>query len=80
TKDQLNKYFKRELKGFSVPLRLTGTDFQKQVWRELIMIPYGETISYRKEATNIGKPPAFRAVANPNCKNLLHIIIPCHRV
>ncbi|ABO46648.1 methylated-DNA--[protein]-cysteine S-methyltransferase [Francisella tularensis] len=80
TKDQLNKYFKRELKSFSVPLRLTGTDFQKQVWRELIKIPYGETISYRKEATNIGKPTAFRAVANANGKNLLPIIIPCHRV
>ncbi|MDE4971888.1 methylated-DNA--[protein]-cysteine S-methyltransferase, partial [Francisella tularensis] len=79
-KDQLNKYFKRELKSFSVPLRITGTDFQKQVWRELIKSPYGETISYRKEATNIGKPTAFRAVANANGKNLLPIIIPCHRV
>ncbi|MDE4982476.1 methylated-DNA--[protein]-cysteine S-methyltransferase, partial [Francisella tularensis subsp. holarctica] len=40
----------------------------------------GETISYRKEATNIGKPTALRAVANANGKNLLPIIIPCHRL
>ncbi|MBK2028969.1 methylated-DNA--[protein]-cysteine S-methyltransferase [Francisella noatunensis] len=80
TRNQLDKYFNKKLKTFSIPLQLTGTDFQKQVWHELIKIPYGETISYRKEATNIGKPTAFRAVANANGKNLLPIIIPCHRV
>ncbi|ABK90393.1 methylated-DNA--[protein]-cysteine S-methyltransferase [Francisella tularensis subsp. novicida] len=80
TKNQLDKYFNKELKAFSIPLRLTGTDFQKQVWGELIKIPYGETISYLEEAKNIGNPTAFRAVANANGKNLFPIIIPCHRV
>ncbi|MDE4978269.1 methylated-DNA--[protein]-cysteine S-methyltransferase, partial [Francisella tularensis subsp. holarctica] len=75
TKDQLKKYFNRELKSYSVPLRLTGTEFQKQVWREIIKIPYGETISYSKEDTNICKPTAFRSVDNANGKNLLPIII-----
>ncbi|ASG67464.1 hypothetical protein fh0823_00640 [Francisella halioticida] len=68
------------MKNFSIPLKLTGTEFQKQVWQELLNIPYGETISYQQEAINIGKPTAFRAVANANGKNLLPIIIPCHRV
>ncbi|APD51003.1 methylated-DNA--[protein]-cysteine S-methyltransferase [Francisella hispaniensis] len=80
TRNQLDKYFKKELKTFSIPLKLTGTDFQKQVWHELIKMPYGKTTSYLEEATNIGKPTAFRAVANANGKNLLPIIIPCHRV
>ncbi|APC92229.1 MULTISPECIES: methylated-DNA--[protein]-cysteine S-methyltransferase [Francisella] len=80
TKDQLDKYFKIELRDFSIPLQLTGTNFQKQVWQQLIKIPYGETISYLEEAREIGKPTAFRAVANANGKNILPIIIPCHRV
>lgn len=80
TKSQLDKYFNKELKNFSIPLKLTGTEFQKQVWQELCKIPYGKTISYLEESKNIGKPTAFRAVANANGKNLFSIIIPCHRV
>lgn len=80
TANQLGRYFKRELRDFSIQVQLTGTSFQKQVWQQLIKIPYGETISYLEEAREIGKPTAFRAVANANGKNLLPIIIPCHRV
>lgn len=79
-KIQLSKYFNQKLKNFSIPLKLTGTDFQVKCWQELLKIPYGKTISYLDEAKNIGKPTAFRAVANANGKNLLPIIIPCHRV
>ena len=43
-------------------------------------IPYGETMSYATLAKKIGKPSAFRAVANANGANPLSIIIPCHRV
>ncbi|AIT10329.1 cysteine methyltransferase [Candidatus Francisella endociliophora] len=80
TNSQLDKYFNKELKSFSIPSKLTGTDFQKQVWQELREIPYGKTISYLEEAKNMDKPTAFRAVANANGKNLFPIIIPCHRV
>ncbi|MGQ4004918.1 methylated-DNA--[protein]-cysteine S-methyltransferase [Francisellaceae bacterium CB300] len=80
TKNQLDKYFKNGLKNFTIPLKLTGTDFQKQVWSELIKIPYGKTLSYKQEAVNIGNEKAFRAVANANGKNSISIIIPCHRV
>ncbi|WP_150468138.1 methylated-DNA--[protein]-cysteine S-methyltransferase [Francisella sp. SYW-9] len=79
-KFELDQYFSKKLKKFSIPIKLTGTEFQKQVWQELLKIPYGKTISYQQEAINIGKPTAFRAVANANGKNLLPIIIPCHRV
>ena len=54
--------------------------FEKLVWREIEKIPYGETLSYKQIAINIGKPKAFRAVANACAKNPLPIIRPCHRV
>lgn len=80
TQKQLKEYFNQQRHSFSLPLQLTGTTFQKLVWRELLKIPYGKTISYKQEAINIGNEKAFRAVANANGKNLISIIIPCHRV
>ncbi len=77
---ELELYFSKKLKSFSIPLKLIGTLFQIEVWQELLKIPYGKTISYKEEAINIKKPKAYRAVANANGKNNLSIIVPCHRV
>jgi AraC family transcriptional regulator of adaptative response/methylated-DNA-[protein]-cysteine methyltransferase len=77
---ELHSYFEGTLKQFKTPIYLLGSPFQKLVWQELIRIPYGETRSYSKQAENIGKPTAFRAVANANGANQLAIIIPCHRI
>lgn len=77
---ELHEYFTHQRTTFTVPLKLSGTSFQKDVWKTLANIPYGKTISYKEEATNLHKPTAFRAVANANAKNKIIIIIPCHRV
>lgn len=60
--------------------KLTGTDFQKEVWKEVYKIPYGSTRSYKDIALCINKPRAVRAVATAIGKNPLMIVIPCHRV
>ena len=77
---QLKEYIAKKRKLFSVPLVLTGTDFQKTVWKGLRAIPYGEKWSYTRQADYIGRPKAVRAVGSANGKNKLPIIIPCHRV
>lgn len=78
---QLEQYFVGERHQFDIALDLSlGTPFQQSVWRALQQIPYGQTISYAQLAQSIGKPTAYRAVANANGKNPLSIIIPCHRV
>ena len=77
---ELKQYFKGDLKEFKTPIVLWGTSFQKRVWEELIKIPAGTTRSYAEVAQAIGKPSAFRAVAQANGANKLTIIIPCHRV
>ncbi len=79
-REQLNQYFRRELKTFSISLDPVGTDFQKQVWEALLQIPYGATSTYAKQAQLIGKPSAVRAVANANGKNKISILLPCHRI
>ena len=61
-KRQLDGYFAGNRKAFTIPLHLVGTDFQQQVWNELLNIPYGATTSYKEIAQNISKPKAVRAV------------------
>lgn len=77
---ELSQYFEGNLKEFKTPLYLLGSPFQKRVWDELQKIPFGETRSYAELAATIGKPSAFRAVANANGVNQFAIVIPCHRV
>ncbi len=77
---QLDEYFRRERRTFDVPLLFAGTDFQKAVWRQLLEIPYGRTLSYGEMAARLGMPKAVRAVANANGANAISIFAPCHRV
>jgi len=77
---ELKSYFSGELKKFKTPLHLFGSSFRQLVWQELLRIPYGKTKSYAQQAQALGKPTAFRAVANANGANQLAIIIPCHRI
>ena len=79
-KEELDAYFEGRLKEFNVPLDISGTDFQKQVWQALVEIPYGTTSYYLRQAEVLGKPSSVRALANANGMNKIAIIIPCHRV
>ncbi|HZC66446.1 MAG TPA: methylated-DNA--[protein]-cysteine S-methyltransferase [Candidatus Dormibacteraeota bacterium] len=77
---QLRGYFAKELREFDLELAPVGTDFQLRVWRELLAIPYGETISYGELAKRVGNANASRAVGLANGCNPIAIIVPCHRV
>ena len=77
---QLEEYFAGRRRLFDLPLAPEGTAFQQRVWRALLDIPYGETISYGELAARIGQRSASRAVGLANGSNPLPIVIPCHRV
>jgi methylated-DNA-[protein]-cysteine S-methyltransferase len=78
--EQLAEYFAGDRRSFEVPLRLKGTPFQQCVWRELVRIPFGQTITYAELARRVGNPSASRAVGSANGRNPVSIIVPCHRV
>jgi AraC family transcriptional regulator of adaptative response/methylated-DNA-[protein]-cysteine methyltransferase len=78
--EELGKYFEAALTRFTVPLVTAGTPFQEDVWRRLVQIPYGQTLSYSALAREVGRPGAQRAVGRANGDNRLAIVIPCHRV
>lgn len=66
--------------GFTLPLDVQGTAFQRRVWAALQNIQPGSTASYAEIAKQIGNPKAARAVAQACASNKIAVAIPCHRV
>lgn len=79
-KSQILEYLDGSRKTFNIPIKLTGTDFQKKVYEETLKIPYGSTKTYGGIASSIGNPKSMRAVGMALGKNPIWIIMPCHRV
>jgi methylated-DNA-[protein]-cysteine S-methyltransferase len=77
---QLREYFDGKRTKFALPLRFTGTEFQKKVWNEIAKIPHGVTTDYSELARRAGSPDAIRATGTSTGRNPISIIIPCHRV
>jgi methylated-DNA-[protein]-cysteine S-methyltransferase len=77
---QLEEYARGERRAFELELDAVGTEFDRQVWRELRRIPYGSTRSYGEIARRLGNPGLARAVGGANGRNPLPVIVPCHRV
>ena len=73
-------YLSGKRKNFSEPVDLHGTPFQKEVWKALQEIPYGQTVSYTDIAVRVQKPSAVRAIGTAIGENPVLITIPCHRV
>ncbi len=77
---QLDEYLNAERKIFDIPILMIGTDFQKNVWKALMEVPYGTTSTYLQLAKDINNEKAVRAVAGANGANAIGLIIPCHRI
>ena len=80
TVSQLNDYFEGKRIDFTFKLNPFGTEFQQKVWKGLLEIPFGKTMSYLELSKKLGDVKAIRAVASANGKNPLWIVVPCHRV
>jgi methylated-DNA-[protein]-cysteine S-methyltransferase len=78
--NELTAYLKGEDIQFSVPFSIQGTDFQKDVWKVMSTIPFGEIKSYKEVADIIDRPLAVRAVGQACKANRFPFIIPCHRI
>lgn len=77
---QLDEYFRKERRNFSIPLLPVGTDFRQEVWQHLLEVPYGTTLTYSGLASRVGNPLACRAVANACAANAIAVFVPCHRI
>jgi len=67
--------------GFEgIPVEFTGTGFQEAVWKQLIRVPRGESVTYGELARRAGRPGASRAVGSACGANPVALLVPCHRV
>ncbi|MDH4318690.1 MAG: methylated-DNA--[protein]-cysteine S-methyltransferase [Desulfobulbaceae bacterium] len=77
---QIDAYLRGINCHLDLPLVLRGTPFQLAVWRQITVIPYGETCSYGEIARRLGGVGKARAVGNAAGANPVPLFIPCHRV
>lgn len=77
---ELLEYFSGKRGAFDLPLRLTGTAFQQQVWAEVARIPYGTATTAADVAARIGHPGDHRAVGTALRRCPTPILIPTHRI
>lgn len=75
---QLHSFFDGELREFNLPLAAAGTTYQRGVWKALLRIPFGQTVSYADLAASAGG--SARSIGQANRCNPIPIVIPCHRV
>lgn len=79
--EQLHAYFTGALTSFDVPLHLRrGSEFERAVWEQMKLIPYGETRSYGFVANAVGEPGGAQAVGVACNRNPLPVVVPCHRI
>lgn len=85
TKEWLNSYFNGKELEINLPLKLSGSPFQQEVWKLLLEIPYGEIVTYGDLAKKIALKRniprmSSQAIGNAVHNNPIPIIVPCHRV
>lgn len=77
---QLEDYFSAKSQTIDFEISPAGTPFQKEVWKIVQKIPFGQTRSYGDIARQLGIENGARAVGLAVGANPLLIVIPCHRV
>lgn len=77
-KRQLDAYLRDPDFAFGLPLRPSGTSFQRRVWEQISAIPNRQTRTYGELAKTLHSAP--RAVGQACGANPFPLVIPCHRV
>ncbi|MFG6587344.1 methylated-DNA--[protein]-cysteine S-methyltransferase [Sulfitobacter sp. MOLA879] len=75
---QINEYATGQRQHFDLPLRVTGSDFQRAVCAAIAAVPFGHTRTYGEIARDLGVPA--QAVGGACGGNPIPILVPCHRV
>ena len=78
--EEIQEYLNGMRTAFSVPISSEGTGFQREIWKQIALIPFGETITYSELARRAKAPKAIRAAGAATGRNPLSIVVPCHRV
>ena len=75
---QLMAYLDNPQFIFDLPLKLSGSKHQVDVWQGMRKIPAGKTMTYGALADGVGS--SARAVGTACGQNPIPVIVPCHRI
>jgi methylated-DNA-[protein]-cysteine S-methyltransferase len=79
-REQLTEYLAGHRRGFDLPVRAQGEEFQQRVWDLISQIPYGETVTYGELARDLADGTTAQEVGAAVGRNPVCLLIPCHRV
>jgi len=79
--DLLNDYFDGELRALDgIKVDQPGEKFSQSAWKNMRKVAPGKVISYAELAKKSGSPDAVRAAGSACARNLIAVVVPCHRV
>ena len=75
---QLEEYFNKKRDEFDIPMQLVGSNFQIEIYKKLLEIPYGKTFSLEQFSNSFEYKA--NSLKSPIAQNMIHILVPCHRI
>ena len=79
--DLLEDYFAGDLKALDgISVRQPGEKFSQSAWKAMRKVAPGKTISYGELAKRAGSADAVRAAGSACARNLIALVVPCHRI
>ncbi|MBM3722085.1 MAG: methylated-DNA--[protein]-cysteine S-methyltransferase [Actinobacteria bacterium] len=79
--DLIEDYLQGDLKALDgISVRQPGERFSQSAWKAMRKVSPGKTISYGELAKKAGSPDAVRAAGSACARNLIALVVPCHRI
>jgi methylated-DNA-[protein]-cysteine S-methyltransferase len=79
--DLVSDYFDGDLKALDgIKVDQQGEKFSQSAWRVMRKVSPGKTISYADLAKRAGSDDAVRAAGSACARNLIALVVPCHRI
>jgi methylated-DNA-[protein]-cysteine S-methyltransferase len=79
--DLVSDYFDGDLRALDgIKVDQEGEKFSQSAWRVMRKVSPGKTISYAELAKRAGSDDAVRAAGSACARNLIALVVPCHRI
>ena len=79
--DLVSDYFDGDLRALDgIKVDQEGEKFSQSAWRVMRKVSPGKTISYADLAKRAGSDDAVRAAGSACARNLIALVVPCHRI
>ena len=79
--DLVSDYFDGDLRALDgIKVDQEGEKFSQSAWRVMRKIAPGRTLTYADLAKRAGSEDAVRAAGSACARNLIALVVPCHRI